>query len=143
MWPWPNLTARGRHWLHRGSVWDAPQGQSPRRVALDEQLVEGLPSAKEEARHRRADQELGGNMETEITKNTKARAISAQNASALKMEQDLISSLVVSAHTGNNTQQKCMKTKSRRCDFRARCLICVSLVQLSRLKKKELYQAKG
>lgn len=43
-------------------VGDAPQGQAARRVALDEQLVEGLPAAEEEAGHRRADQELAGHM---------------------------------------------------------------------------------
>lgn len=52
------LTCRGRQRLHRRGVWDAPQGHSACWVSLDQQLMEGLPSAEEEPSHRRTDQEL-------------------------------------------------------------------------------------
>lgn len=42
----------------RRGVWDAPQGQSARRVSLDQQLVEGLTAAKKEPSNRRTDEEL-------------------------------------------------------------------------------------
>lgn len=52
------LTCGGGLWLQRRGVRDAPQGHSARRVTLDQQLMEGLPPAEEEAGHRRADEEL-------------------------------------------------------------------------------------
>lgn len=61
------LTCRGRQRLHRRGVWDAPQGHSACWVSLDQQLMEGLPSAEEEPSHRRTDQELvdgGGGKKT-------------------------------------------------------------------------------
>lgn len=54
----PFLTCGGGLWLQRRGVRDAPQGHSARRVTLDQQLMEGLPPAEEEAGHRRADEEL-------------------------------------------------------------------------------------
>lgn len=41
-------------------VGDAPQGKPARRVPLDQELVERLPAAKEEARDRWTDEELQG-----------------------------------------------------------------------------------
>lgn len=56
--------------LQGHGVWDAPEGQSARRVSLDEQFVEGFPSAEEELSHGRTDQELeddwGGGDKKEI-----------------------------------------------------------------------------
>lgn len=52
------LTCSGQPWLQGHGVRDAPQGQSARRVSLDQQLVEGFPSAEEELSHGRTDQEL-------------------------------------------------------------------------------------
>lgn len=54
----PFPTCGGGLWLQRRGVRDAPQGHSARRVTLDQQLMEGLPPAEEEAGHRRADEEL-------------------------------------------------------------------------------------
>lgn len=58
------LTDSRRLWLQRHGVWDAPQGQSPRWVSLNEQLVEGFSSAVEEACHGWTNQELGRQIKT-------------------------------------------------------------------------------